>query len=106
MFLIGLRGGARRPAYGEINESTDSRRPVARGDFSQFKKADFLKAKGKETPVFLRFSTVRNSMGSPETLRDQRRREEDRFHQPLSLFPVAAMSSVAEETGREGMIAG
>jgi hypothetical protein len=45
-------------------------------------------------------------MGSPETLRDQRRREEDRFHQPLSLFPVAAMSSVAEETGREGMIAG
>lgn len=45
---------------------------VSYGDFSQYTKADFLNTQGKETPVFVRFSTVMNSMGSPETLRDLR----------------------------------
>ncbi|QHN03441.1 catalase [Granulicella sp. WH15] len=45
---------------------------VSYGDFSQYTKAEFLNAKGKETPLFVRFSTVMNSMGSPETLRDPR----------------------------------
>ncbi|MRX70722.1 catalase [Bacillus lacus] len=39
---------------------------------SQFTKAEFLSEAGKETPVFVRFSTVINASGSPETLRDPR----------------------------------
>lgn len=50
-------------AYGEF---------VAEGDFSAFTKASFLNAKGKKTPVFVRFSTVVHPTGSPETLRDPR----------------------------------
>jgi len=40
---------------------------VSYGDESQYTKADFLNAKGKETPVFVRFSTVMNPTGSAET---------------------------------------
>src|SRR5580698_7390045 len=40
---------------------------VSYGDQSQYTKADFLNAKGKETPVFVRFSTVMNPSGSAET---------------------------------------
>ncbi|WP_203332031.1 catalase [Planococcus beigongshangi] len=35
-------------------------------------KAKFLSEKGKKTPVFVRFSTVQGSKGSPETVRDGR----------------------------------
>src|ERR1700733_11786375 len=35
-------------------------------DESQYTKADFLNQKGKETPVFVRFSTVMPATGSPE----------------------------------------
>jgi catalase len=45
---------------------------VSYGDQSQYTKAAFLDEKGKTTPVFVRFSTVMNSMGSPETIRDPR----------------------------------
>ncbi len=45
---------------------------VSYGDQSQYTKAAFLNQKGKETPVFVRFSTVMNSMGSPESVRDPR----------------------------------
>ncbi|WP_338780551.1 catalase [Metabacillus sp. FJAT-52054] len=37
-----------------------------------FTRADFLSEEGRETPVFVRFSTVIHSKGSPETLRDPR----------------------------------
>ncbi|MCD7035223.1 catalase [Metabacillus sp. GX 13764] len=37
-----------------------------------FTKAAFLQDEGKETPVFVRFSTVIHPKGSPETLRDPR----------------------------------
>src|ERR1700691_350718 len=40
---------------------------VSYGDESQYTKADFLNAKDKETPVFVRFSTVMNPSGSAET---------------------------------------
>lgn len=40
---------------------------VSYGDQSQYTKADFLNAQGKETPVFVRFSTVMPPTGSPET---------------------------------------
>jgi catalase len=50
-------------AYGEF---------VSAGDFSAYTKASLFAAKGKTTPVFTRFSTVINSKGSPETLRDPR----------------------------------
>ena len=40
-------------------------------DVSQFCKADFLQP-GKQTPVFLRFSTVAGELGSPDTVRDPR----------------------------------
>jgi catalase len=40
-------------------------------DVSQYCKADFL-APGKQTPVFLRFSTVAGELGSPDTVRDPR----------------------------------
>jgi catalase len=40
---------------------------VSYGDESQYTNADFLNAKGKQTPVFVRFSTVMNPTGSAET---------------------------------------
>ncbi|MBL8151594.1 MAG: catalase, partial [Blastocatellia bacterium] len=42
------------------------------GDYSQYTKATFLNQKGKQTPVFVRFSTVVHSSGSPEIARDPR----------------------------------
>ena len=42
------------------------------GDWSRFTRAAFLGAKGKQTPVFARFSTVVHSSGSPEIARDPR----------------------------------
>lgn len=41
-------------------------------DMSKLTKAAFLGAKGKETPVFVRFSTVAGFRGSPDTVRDVR----------------------------------
>ena len=41
-------------------------------DNSHFTRADFLNKKGKQTPVFVRFSTVIHSSGSPEIARDPR----------------------------------
>ncbi|KAL4726244.1 catalase [Fusarium chlamydosporum] len=40
------------------------------GDFSNITAASFLNAKGKETPMFVRFSTVAGSRGSADTVRD------------------------------------
>ncbi|KAF2807752.1 catalase [Mytilinidion resinicola] len=40
------------------------------GDWSNITAASFLGSKGKETPVFIRFSTVAGSRGSPDTARD------------------------------------
>ncbi len=45
---------------------------VSEGDFSAFTKAKLFSAKGKVTPVVVRFSTVIHGNGSPETLRDPR----------------------------------
>ena len=45
---------------------------VASGDFSQYTTADLFSGAGTEVPVFVRFSTVVHSKGSPETLRDPR----------------------------------
>ncbi|MFN0103401.1 MAG: catalase [Bryobacteraceae bacterium] len=42
------------------------------GDFSAVTRASFLNATGKKTPVFVRFSTVIHSGGSPEIARDPR----------------------------------
>ena len=50
-------------AYGEFVSSADS---------SEFTRAAFLSAPGKKTPVFVRFSTVVHSSGSPEIARDPR----------------------------------
>jgi len=44
----------------------------ATADLSDLTRADLFSASGKETPVLLRFSSVVNSKGSPETLRDPR----------------------------------
>ncbi|WP_407294126.1 catalase HPII [Stutzerimonas zhaodongensis] len=41
-------------------------------DHSALTKASFLSGKGKETPVFVRFSTVQGSRGSADTVRDVR----------------------------------
>jgi catalase len=41
-------------------------------DFSNYTKASFLNTAHKQTPVFVRFSTVVHSQGSPETARDPR----------------------------------
>ncbi len=41
-------------------------------DASAWTKADFLKSKGKKTPVFVRFSTVAGELGSADTARDPR----------------------------------
>ena len=45
---------------------------VASTDFSQYTKASLFAAPGKETPVFVRFSTVMGYRGSPEAARDPR----------------------------------
>lgn len=50
-------------AYGEF---------VSEVEFSKYTKAALFAAKGKKTPVFVRFSTVVHGNGSPETLRDPR----------------------------------
>ncbi len=42
------------------------------GNVNDFTKASFLNSKGKQTPVFVRFSTVIHSKGSPEIARDPR----------------------------------
>jgi catalase len=43
---------------------------VSYGDWSNITGASFLNAPGKETPTFLRFSTVAGSRGSADTVRD------------------------------------
>lgn len=45
---------------------------TATADLSDITRADPFEEVGKETPVLLRFSSVINSKGSPETLRDPR----------------------------------
>ncbi|MCK8046375.1 catalase [Shewanella sp. 1CM18E] len=45
---------------------------IASGDWSQLTQAAPFAEEGKVTPVFVRFSTVIHSKGSPETLRDPR----------------------------------
>ena len=45
---------------------------VAEADLSAFTKAKIFSAKGKVTPMAVRFSTVIHGVGSPETLRDPR----------------------------------
>jgi catalase len=45
---------------------------VATTDFSKYTRASLFAAPGKETPVFVRFSTVMNFRGSPEAARDPR----------------------------------
>ncbi len=45
---------------------------VASTDFSKYTKASVFATPGKETPVFVRFSTVMNFRGSPEAARDPR----------------------------------
>lgn len=42
------------------------------GDYSNITAASILGASGKETPVFVRFSTVAGSRGSADTVRDVR----------------------------------
>jgi len=42
------------------------------GDHSNLTAAGFLKEQGKKTPMFVRFSTVLGSRGSPDTVRDVR----------------------------------
>ncbi len=42
------------------------------GDFSSLTRASIFSAKGKKTPMFVRFSTVIPSSGSPEAVRDPR----------------------------------
>jgi catalase len=45
---------------------------VASTDFSKYTRASLFAQPGKETPVFVRFSTVMNFRGSPEAARDPR----------------------------------
>ncbi|MEF2968291.1 catalase [Paenibacillus sp. M1] len=45
---------------------------VTERSMSEFTKAHFLQEAGRETPVFVRFSTVIHGVGSPETARDPR----------------------------------
>jgi catalase len=45
---------------------------VSAADMTEFTKAKLFNKAGKETPVFVRFSTVVHGLGSPETLRDPR----------------------------------
>ena len=49
-------------AYGKVGDEA----------ISKFTRAKLFQEKGKETPVFVRFSTVGHPSGSPETLRDPR----------------------------------
>lgn len=42
------------------------------GDFSNITAASFLAGEGKETPMFVRFSTVVGERGSADTARDVR----------------------------------
>ncbi|CAM3173211.1 catalase [Deinococcus saxicola] len=49
-------------AYGKVGDES----------ISQYTRAKLFQSKGKETPVFVRFSTVIHSGHSPETLRDPR----------------------------------
>ncbi|CAN9157437.1 catalase-domain-containing protein [Alternaria alternata] len=43
---------------------------VSYGDYSNITGASFLGSSGKETPIFMRFSTVAGSRGSADTVRD------------------------------------
>jgi catalase len=43
---------------------------VSYGDWSNITDASFLNTANKETPVFVRFSTVAGSRGSADTVRD------------------------------------
>lgn len=45
---------------------------VTNDEISKYTKADFLSEKGKETPMFIRFSTVAGESGSADTVRDPR----------------------------------
>ena len=45
---------------------------VSSADMSAFTRAGLFSGNNKETPVFVRFSTVVHGQGSPETLRDPR----------------------------------
>lgn len=45
---------------------------VCYNSMKDYTKADFLSDRGKRTPVFVRFSTVIGSKGSPDTVRDPR----------------------------------
>lgn len=45
---------------------------VSAGDFSDLTMADLFSEKGKETPAFVRFSTVQGSRGSADAVRDIR----------------------------------
>ncbi|WP_170848299.1 catalase [Lentibacillus halodurans] len=45
---------------------------VTNDEISQYTKADFLSEAGKQTPMFIRFSTVAGELGSADTVRDPR----------------------------------
>ncbi|WP_077324397.1 catalase [Virgibacillus siamensis] len=45
---------------------------VTNDEISKYTKADFLNEKGKQTPMFIRFSTVAGELGSADTVRDPR----------------------------------
>ncbi|OJF90315.1 catalase [Alkalibacterium sp. 20] len=45
---------------------------VTNPDIANYTKADFLSAEGKETPMFIRLSTVAGELGSADTVRDPR----------------------------------
>ncbi|TRM11377.1 catalase [Lentibacillus cibarius] len=45
---------------------------VTNDDISKYTKADFLSEVGKQTPMFIRFSTVAGELGSADTVRDPR----------------------------------
>ncbi|WP_205520286.1 catalase [Virgibacillus doumboii] len=45
---------------------------VTNDEISKYTKADFLNEAGKETPMFIRFSTVAGELGSADTVRDPR----------------------------------
>lgn len=45
---------------------------VTNPDIAQYTKADLFSEKGKETPMFIRFSTVAGELGSADTVRDPR----------------------------------
>lgn len=45
---------------------------VTNNDIANYTKADFLSEAGKQTPMFIRFSTVAGELGSADTVRDPR----------------------------------